>query len=69
MSTTISFLTLNVSGLQNKQKRNDILFWLNNHGVDISYIQETHCGSELNRTYWQCKQLMEGDYPNIVEIY
>ncbi len=52
MSGKLSLLTLNVSGLQNKAKRANIFHWLKTQNADIAFIQETHCGSEKDKSQW-----------------
>ena len=52
MNDCISLLTLNVSGLQNKRKREKLFFWLKSKKDNIIFIQETHCGSEDDKKKW-----------------
>ncbi len=52
MNDKICLLTLNVSGLQNKRKREKVFHWLKTKQYQIIFLQETHCGSEEDKRQW-----------------
>ena len=43
----LKFVTLNVRGLKNKDKRNTIFEWFRNKNIDVALIQETYCDNEM----------------------
>ena len=53
MINLTNFLTLNVSGLQSKQKRQNIFHWLRSKNADLVFLQETHCGSDKEKRNWR----------------
>ncbi len=65
MSNSISLLTLNVSGLQNRQKRSNMFYWLKKQDVDLMFIQETHCGSDVDKNNWSREWAGESFWTNI----
>ena len=42
-STKLKFMTINVNGIGNQAKRQNVLFFLENLDCDIVFVQETHC--------------------------
>ena len=47
--------SLNVRGLREKTKRNEMFTWLKNMKLSIIFLQETHCTSEIEdlwKTEW-----------------
>ena len=52
---SINIGSLNVRGLRDKTKRNEMFTWLKNKNLSIIFLQETHCTNELEdvwRTGW-----------------
>ena len=49
----VRLLSINVNGLRNAKKRQNIFNWLNNQNSDIILIQETHCESEQVEKVWK----------------
>ena len=49
----VRILSVNVNGLRNARKRQNIFHWLNKHNIDITLIQETHCESVEIENEWK----------------
>ena len=46
------FVSLNVRGIRNKQKRNKILLWLRQQKSDVIFLQETFLSKDLEKTIY-----------------
>ena len=49
----IRILSVNVNGLRNAKKRQNIFHWLTKQNIDIALIQETHCESVDIENEWK----------------
>ena len=49
----VRILSVNVNGLRNARKRQNIFHWLNKHNIDITLIQKTHCESVEIENEWK----------------
>ena len=49
----VQILSVNVNGLRNAKKRQNIFNWFNNQNIDIILIQETHCENEQVEKEWK----------------
>ena len=66
---TIRYVTLNVRGLNENEKRNKLFRWLNDKKSDIVFLQETYCTEKLVpyfNTNWP--GLVEHSILHIVEV-
>ena len=52
MANTLTVATLNVNGLQNKQKRKAFFLWIKTLNFDIIFLQETHCHTRKDVKKW-----------------
>ena len=43
---------MNVRGINDKEKRNKLFYWLRRQKVDIVFLQETHCGNRASEYKW-----------------
>ena len=50
--STIQLLTLNVRGLNDKKKRQQVFHWLKQQDADIIALQETHLGKQSDEWKW-----------------
>ncbi|KAK3091078.1 hypothetical protein FSP39_016969 [Pinctada imbricata] len=48
----ISLATLNVNGLRNREKRNNLFYWLKKKNYDVIALQETHC-TDSETAQWE----------------
>ena len=46
-NNSLSILSLNINGLKEKKKRNDLLEKLTNKNIDITLLQETHSMKQI----------------------
>lgn len=49
---TLRFVSVNVNGLRNRSKRENIFHWLTIKDFDVIFIQETHCKDDSEATLW-----------------
>nr|XP_039269731.1 uncharacterized protein LOC120344529 [Styela clava] len=52
LASYTTLLTYNVNGMRNFEKRKSIFDYIRNIGSNITFIQETHCGSEDDAKKW-----------------
>ena len=48
----LTFVSINVGGLNDVDRRRRIYFWLRSLKVDVILLQETHCSSDENAALW-----------------
>ncbi len=48
----LKILTLNVRGLNDKKKRQNVYYWLRRTDADIIALQETHLGRACDESKW-----------------
>lgn len=48
----VVLLSVNVNGLRNRNKRQNIFNWFNKQNADIILIQETHCENTQTEHEW-----------------
>ena len=47
MNLNLSFATLNVRGINNKNKRRSLYQWIKSHNIDVIVLQETYCTQKI----------------------
>ena len=52
IKTDIQIITLNVRGLNDKKKRQELFYWLRKQDVDIIALHETHLGKDNDEWRW-----------------
>ena len=52
MADSFKLISLNVRGLKNKRKMENIFYWLRKQNCDIAFLQETHCHNRQDEYCW-----------------
>ena len=52
MATSLTFGSINISGLKDKKKRLAVFAWLHSLNLDIIFLQETHCHLRKEEKIW-----------------
>ena len=52
MADPLTFATINVCGIKNRNKRIAVFAWLNSLKIDVIFLQETHCHLRKEEKIW-----------------